>query len=333
MIPLQNMRTILQKAIIVFALALLGCDEKSGVEHGNVSIDLSPDGAAVVFSSADGDLFLFTIETESVIRLTKTDAIESVPSFSPDGKSIVYAAVEQANSSSNICTLNLTNNVSSQLTRETKQSDFLPHYSPDGKKIVFGRAYRNRPYSMGGTTWDNWDVCEMDAKGDNVKRLTNENYYKLSRMIPKADGSIIYSAGVKMSLYTLSKSGQVIRTFPESDREDTKANAWASDVMISPDESKIAFTSDRTRAFWYDVCVSADGKHVNGLIGNKSRYNRYPDFSPDGQRIIFMAGTKFNNGSRAIFSLWEVSTSGKSREIASDDLFTDPLNYNKESAE
>ena len=327
------MQTVVQTAVIIFALAMLGYDEESKVEHGNVSIDLSPDGAAVVFSAADGDLYLFTIKTESVTRLTTTDAIESVPSFSPDGKSIVYAAVENVNSSSNIYKLNLANNVSSQLTRETKRSDFLPHYSPDGKKIVFGRAYRNRPYGTGGTTWDNWDVCEMDANGNNLKRLTNKNYYQLSRMIPKADGSIIYSAGIKMSLYTLSKSGQVKQTFPisESDMEDTKVHAWASDVMISPDESKITFTSDRTRAFWYDVCVSVDGKKANGLVGRKSRYNRYPDFSPDGERIIFMAGTKFGTGNRPIFSLWEVSASGKSREIASDKLFTDPLTYQKQS--
>ena len=103
--------------------------------------------------------------------------------------------------------------------------------------------------------------------------------------------------------------------------------------MISPDESTMVFTSDRTRAFWYDVCLSTDGNKATGLVGKKSRYNRYPDFAPDGERIIFVARTKFGNGNRPIFSLWEVSTTGNSREIASDQLFTDPANYNPQNAE
>ena len=334
------MRIFLQSIAIVFTAALLGCNQEPvvehggvPVEHGNVSIDWSPDGTSVVFSSADGDLYLFNIESESVTRLTSTDAIESVPSYSPDGKSIVYATAKGQEFPCRIHVLNLSNRVSTQLTQEDKTSDFLPRFSVDGKTIVFGRAYRNRPYSMGGTTWDNWDVCEMDVNGKNVKRLTNENYYQLFRMVPKTDGSIVYSAGEKAALYTLAKDGDPQQTFPENENQTKKVHAWASDVMVSPDETKIVFTSDRTRAFWYDVCLCSDGKKPTGLVGSKSRFNRYPDFSPDGKRILFLAGTKFGNGNRPIFSLWEVSVGGASREIASDELFTDPLNYQRKNEE
>ena len=48
---------------------------------------------------------------------------------------------------------------------------------------------------------------------------------------------------------------------------------------------------------------------------------------------LFLAGTKFGNGNRPIFSLWEVSVDGASREIASDELFTDPLNYQRKNEE
>ena len=334
------MQILLQSIAIIFTVALLGCNQEPvvedgnvSVEHGNVSIDWSPDGTTVVFSSADGDLYLFNIESEAVTRLTSTDAIESVPSYSPDGKSIVYAVAPRKGAARRIHVLNLSNRVSTPLTEEDKTSDFLPRFSVDGKTIVFGRAYRNRLYSMGGTVWDNWDVCEMDVNGKNLKRLTNENYYQLFRMVPKTDGSIVYSAGTDAELYTLAKDGDPKRTLPETENQTKKVHAWASDVMISPDETNIVFTSDRTRPFWYDVCLCSDGKKTTGLVGSKSRYNRYPDFSPDGKRILFMAGTKFGNGNRPIFSLWEVSVNGKSREIASDELFTDPLNYRRKNEE
>jgi len=304
---------ILSQTILFFSIAFLGCNQDSGTEHRNVSIDWSPDGTTVVFSSADGDLYLFHLDAQSVTRLTSTKAIESVPCFSPDGKSIVYAQAEDAASANSIHLLHLPDLACTQLTEPVAQSDSLPRFSPDGKKIVFGRAYRNRPYGSGGTIWDNWDLCEMDANGKNVKRLTDENYYQLYRMVPKTDGSIVYSAGPKATLYTLEKDKQPRRITPDPQDPTSKVNAWASDVMVSPDESKITFTADQTRPFWYDVCLSDDGTN--------------PTFSPDGQRIIFLAGTKFGDGNRAIYSLWEVSTAGVCREIASDDLFTAPQDY------
>lgn len=149
------MQILLQSIAIIFTVALLGCNQEPvvedgnvSVEHGNVSIDWSPDGTTVVFSSADGDLYLFNIESEAVTRLTSTDAIESVPSYSPDGKSIVYAVAPRKGAARRIHVLNLSNRVSTPLTEEDKTSDFLPRFSVDGKTIVFGRAYRNRLYSM-----------------------------------------------------------------------------------------------------------------------------------------------------------------------------------------
>ena len=90
----------MKRSISVIAIGglifLLGCPsvENANVEHRNVCIDLSPDGENLVFSSADGDLYLFDISESTATRLTDTDRIESYPSFSPDGKQITFAATE-----------------------------------------------------------------------------------------------------------------------------------------------------------------------------------------------------------------------------------------------
>src|SRR5690606_32585449 len=77
-----------------------------------------------------------------------------------------------------------------------------------------------------------------------------------------------------------------------------------------------------------------DGKHIVFARAHRQRpyslggwYNRYPDFFPDGDRILFLAGMDWNAGSRPIYSLWEVSLAGATTEIASSDLFTNPANW------
>jgi Tol biopolymer transport system component len=97
--------------------------------------------------------------------------------------------------------------------------------------------------------------------------------------------------------------------------------------MVASDGITLAFCSDRKKSFWYDVCISTENNETRCLVGNKSRYNRYPAFFPDGDRILFLAGTEFNAGSRPVFSLWEVSLSGATKEIATSDLFTNPTRW------
>ena len=322
--------------VIVSLLPILGCprNETAFVEHGNVCIDLSPDGKSVVFSSADGDLYLFDIAKTTATRLTETERTESYPSFSPDGKTVVFAASEGSTAPYHIFSLGLSDSATEQLTDEPKMSDIYPRFRPDGRHIVFARAYRHRPYSLGGWIWDKWDACEMAADGTDFSRLTTENYYQMQRIIPRTDGSIIYAADLmgmndepRTALYSASSNNEPRRLIPKPSVLNSDVNAWASDPMIASDGVTLAFCSDRERSFWYDVCVSTDDSETKCLVGSKSRYNRYPDFLPDGNHILFLAGTDFNFGSRPIYSLWEVSLTGQTKEIATSDLFTNPTDW------
>jgi Tol biopolymer transport system component len=332
-------------ALIVMAsvIPILGCPrgENAGVEHGNVCIDLSPDGRSLVFSSADGDLYLFDIATKTATRLTETERTESYPSFSPDGKTVLFAASDGDTAPHHIFLLDLSNLGVEQLTDAPEISDILPRFRPDGKQIVFARAYRHRQYSLGGWTWDKWDACEIAADGTQFSRLTTESYYQMYRIIPRTDGSIIYAADLmsiddepSAALYSVTSTGKPRRLIPKPSDMNRDVHAWASDPMVASDGVTLAFCSDRERSFWYDVCVSTDDTESRCLVGTKSRYNRYPDFFPDGNRILFLAGMEFNAGSRPVYSLWEVSLSGPTKEIATSDLFTNPtLWLAKEGAE
>ncbi|MGN6544997.1 MAG: hypothetical protein ACTHK7_08100, partial [Aureliella sp.] len=114
---------------------------------------------------------------------------------------------------------------------------------------------------------------------------------------------------------------------PKASERNPDVNAWASDPMLAADGVTLAFCSDRKRSFWYDVCVTGADQEPKCLVGDESRYNRYPDFFPEGDRILFMAGTEFSAGNRPVYSLWEVSLDGQTQEIAPSDLFTHPMRW------
>lgn len=319
---------------IAFLILVPGCPsiKNATVEHGNVCIDLSPDGKTLVFSSADGDLYLFDIAASTVTRLTDTDRIESYPSFSPDGKQITFAATENASEPSRIYVLSLEDHSIHAVTEGQGQCDILPRFTPNGKQIVFARASQHRPYSLGGWVWDKWDVCLINADGTKLSRLTEEGYDQIDRIVPSSDENFIYAADSLGTvdpaiLYKVSPNEKPTQLVPEPGTHNRNIHAWAADPMVSPDGSTIVFCSDRTKPFWYDVCVETGDANPRGLVGSKSRHNRFPDFTPDGQRIVFLAGTESNASNRSIYSLWEVTLSGETRELATSDLFTDPAQW------
>jgi hypothetical protein len=57
-------RMITSLAAIATLIGVAQCF--GAVEHGNVAFDVSPDGKRLVFSAADGDLYLFRFETRHV---------------------------------------------------------------------------------------------------------------------------------------------------------------------------------------------------------------------------------------------------------------------------
>lgn len=322
--------------LIVGLMLIVGCPsgDTASVEHDNVCIDLSADGKTVIFSSADGDLYLFDIASKTARRLTETTRIESYPSFLPDGTKAVFSAYSGERSPSHIFLMDLSDLTVQQLTDDSETSDILPRFRPDGKQIVFARAYRHRPYSLGGRTWDNWDACEINADGTEFSRLTNASYYQMFRITPRDDGSILYAAdslalgnAPPAALFSCDPGKEPQRLIPEAARGETNVHAWASDPIVAPDDSTLAFCSDRERPFWYDVCVLTTDGETKGLVGNKSRYNRYPDLFPDGKRLVFLAGTTFSRGNQPIYSLWEVTLAGQTNELASSDLFTNPTQW------
>ena len=89
--------------------------------HGDVTFDISPNGQLIVFNaigSGGRDLYLLDVVTNSVRRIAETPHYEVDPSFSPDGKAIVYAAGKRGDRADHIFIRSVDNSDVRQLTFE-----------------------------------------------------------------------------------------------------------------------------------------------------------------------------------------------------------------------
>jgi TolB protein len=101
--------------------------------------DWSPDGSKIIYAAGDTfpypyDLWMINEDGSNQIQLTNTPYTERWPTFSPDGKYIVYASDEGG--SYGLWIRNLDGTYKIKLI-DVVDGDAAPDWNPDGKRIVF----------------------------------------------------------------------------------------------------------------------------------------------------------------------------------------------------
>jgi Tol biopolymer transport system component len=316
-----------------FALSIIAGSASAGGDRG---IDISPDGRRAVFSSEDGNLFLFDLVTHHVQRLTDTEEDEGTPAFSPDGKSIAYWVGEKGHEGCRLFIRTLDGKRVRPLTKNADVADISPSYSSDGKQITFVRAHRLRPASMGGMRWGDFDIYIVPSDGGEPRRVTRQRYWTAeSPHFTRDSRSVIYAGTVNnypapshALLLEVNASGsdppRPLGEQPTAAHD--RIGAWVTSPNISRDGERIVLVSDRAKPYFYDLyVVKRDGSDARPLkITASSRHNSSPVFSPEGKRIVFL-GVEKREG---VYSLWTVDTDGTGpHQIADSGLFSDPLDW------
>lgn len=128
----------------------IGADGRDQIEKivpvngGFTEAKLSPNGKEFAFGFR-GEIFVSSIDGKIVKRITDTPEQERSVSFSPDGRSLVYAA--EKNNNWNVYTVSLIRKqepyfFASTVSKEeavvaTGAEEFQPAFSPDGKEIAY----------------------------------------------------------------------------------------------------------------------------------------------------------------------------------------------------
>jgi len=184
-----------------------------------------------------------------------------------------------------------------------RSDDRDPSWSPDGKRIVFfsnrdGHAIDGRPTS---------EIYVMDADGSNPQNLTNDphddrypSWSPDGKRIAFASSRVMFDGRILQSLeiYVMDDDGQNQQRLTNSPFFDDRHPSW------SPDSERIVFGArgeehfETKFAITYEIYVmDDDGKNQQRLTENRV-HDRFPSWSPDGERIAFSSD---RDGNREIY--------------------------------
>ncbi len=122
--------------IIVFS-NLLFAQKNDYVDWGPA---LSPDGKELAFQTdreGDDEIYIWNFEEENLRQITFNDVDERFPSWSPDGKWLVYSSATNSPQNHDLYIIKADGTERRALIASQK-SETNPSWSPDGKLIAFG---------------------------------------------------------------------------------------------------------------------------------------------------------------------------------------------------
>jgi CSLREA domain-containing protein len=238
-----------------------------------VFISERTNGTGVDNPGGDREVFTMNPDGTGLKQLTHNTLEDAVPSYSPDGKKIVFRRQVSA-SNTEIFVMNADGTGQKNLTNKPADDD-NPSFSPGGKKILFD-SYRN----------SNQDIYVMNADGGGQKRLTTD---------PNSDFDATFSPrGNKIAFERIQFGSPVIFAMNADGTQQTPLTANGArneGPTFSPDGNRIAFASNRdggTNIDDYDIFVmSADGSTAPNRLTNSEATEDEPAFSPDGKKIAY----------------------------------------------
>jgi len=192
----------------------------------------SPDGKTLVFSAV-GHIWSKRLPNGKPKRLTNAEDFEFEPSFSPDGKEIVYVSWNDEKKGA-IHKVSVKGGTPVTLTSEKGIYRF-PSWSNDGKNLVYGKEGGNS--DQGRTFTKNAGIYLMTADGLNAKKIVNSGINPMFN----ADGSRIFFQTGGSFFGNLTKELKSVNRNGKDEKVHFKSK-YANYLVPSPDNKWLLFS-------------------------------------------------------------------------------------------
>ncbi len=211
-------------------------------------------------------------------KLTDGTANDWFPSWSPDGRRLVFQTDRAGSGGLDLCVLEVKSRTSRCIT-SGRGIHASPAWSPDGRRIAFASNMDGGPYQF--------DIYTIAPDGSDLRRLTSHPAYECDPAWSPDSSRLAFTSAREGSydVFTINADGTNERrlTFESS----AEGSAW-----WSPDGRRIVFASNRTKDKRHELYVmSADGGDAVLLT---RRTGTWPRWSPRDDRIVFTSTSHGN---------------------------------------
>ena len=257
------------------------------LEEGTwMSVDVSPDGATLVFDLL-GDLYALPTDGGDARRLTAGPVFDQQPRFSPNGQSIVF--VSDRDGGSNLWLIDADGSNPRAITADRLATFSSPEWTPDGEFVVASRH----------------DDLKID--GAHALRLYHRGGGKGIELVDRQRGALGAAASPDGRwIYFSRTSGLERSTIERYDRREGSVQPVVADGIavrpaISPDGRLLAYarhTDNDTHIVIRNLSTGAerrlalqtDRPYLHPL-SDVDRLSGYA-FAPDGSAIFYSAHGK-----------------------------------------
>lgn len=220
-------------------------------------------------------------------QLTPSTYPQEKPSWSPDGRHIIYTD-RAMDPKGDIWTMDTATGEKKPISQENASEDF-PSFSPDGREIVYSS-------DRGGSM----DLWLMDVDGSNKRQLTSGPAVEIFPAWSPDGRRIAYvsNAAGNNDIYTMDADGQNVKRL-------TSNSAHQNDPAWSPDGRRIAYESNEA-GNWDIFVMDADGGNATQLTSEPENQGG-PTWSPDWRWITYES----NLGGG--FNIWVMARDGSEK--------------------